>query len=466
MRCPRPLQPDQPNLLADHGGARPLGSRRRYERLLRLPEQRPSRPCVERRVRWTGAPSMVMASWAWNEYGVSAGTYTMSRAFNCRGPILPVPRATKSTASPGCWSGMVSPSASSWIRCIARKRDPVPGRRSRRRCRLFFRRYRGLVRRGGRRHQARGYRGEDVMSADPTGAVPAGFLWVGDAGRFSPGGSATATVAPIVASSFVGRSVPRLEDDRLLRGRGRFVDDVDLAGQLCMQSCDRRSPMLAFSVSRPPRRGPLRGSSPFSPRRISPTSRRSLCGSPSRSRARAVSPARSGPREAAVRGGTGGGRRSRQRLRRRGRCRPGFLALRTIAARAQRSLGSPERAVSPTGGSSQRGCSDEPWLRRRRCRVLRCRLRRLRRVPPGTTRDFRWKLAALSSTTTQAPGRCRCGARPWSRITTGGCSRECWGSHSGASTCARTESGGSFGVRGDFFPEDFLTATSPVLGRP
>lgn len=32
----------------------------------------------------------------------------------------------------------------------------------------------------------------------------------------------------------IGRSVPRLEDPRLLRGRGRFVDDVDLPGQLHM----------------------------------------------------------------------------------------------------------------------------------------------------------------------------------------------------------------------------------------
>lgn len=32
----------------------------------------------------------------------------------------------------------------------------------------------------------------------------------------------------------VGESVPRLEDDRLLRGMGRFVDDVDLPGQLHM----------------------------------------------------------------------------------------------------------------------------------------------------------------------------------------------------------------------------------------
>ncbi|MSO42026.1 MAG: hypothetical protein EXQ70_09090 [Solirubrobacterales bacterium] len=32
----------------------------------------------------------------------------------------------------------------------------------------------------------------------------------------------------------VGESVPRLEDDRLLRGAGRFVDDVDLPAQLHM----------------------------------------------------------------------------------------------------------------------------------------------------------------------------------------------------------------------------------------
>ncbi|MGI9557238.1 MAG: xanthine dehydrogenase family protein molybdopterin-binding subunit, partial [Solirubrobacterales bacterium] len=32
----------------------------------------------------------------------------------------------------------------------------------------------------------------------------------------------------------VGERVPRLEDDRLLRGRGRFVDDVDVPNQLHM----------------------------------------------------------------------------------------------------------------------------------------------------------------------------------------------------------------------------------------
>ncbi|MFT7475691.1 MAG: carbon-monoxide dehydrogenase large subunit [Verrucomicrobiales bacterium] len=35
--------------------------------------------------------------------------------------------------------------------------------------------------------------------------------------------------------TYVGRSVPRLEDERLLRGAGRFVDDVDLPGQLWMR---------------------------------------------------------------------------------------------------------------------------------------------------------------------------------------------------------------------------------------
>ncbi|HEU4671826.1 MAG TPA: xanthine dehydrogenase family protein molybdopterin-binding subunit [Candidatus Limnocylindrales bacterium] len=31
---------------------------------------------------------------------------------------------------------------------------------------------------------------------------------------------------------YVGRSVPRVEDERLVRGRGRYVDDIDLPGQL------------------------------------------------------------------------------------------------------------------------------------------------------------------------------------------------------------------------------------------
>ena len=33
----------------------------------------------------------------------------------------------------------------------------------------------------------------------------------------------------------VGRSVRRVEDARLLRGAGRFVDDVDRPGQLWMR---------------------------------------------------------------------------------------------------------------------------------------------------------------------------------------------------------------------------------------
>jgi CO/xanthine dehydrogenase Mo-binding subunit len=36
-------------------------------------------------------------------------------------------------------------------------------------------------------------------------------------------------------SAFVGQRIPRLEDRRLLRGSGRFVDDVDLPGQLWMR---------------------------------------------------------------------------------------------------------------------------------------------------------------------------------------------------------------------------------------
>jgi CO/xanthine dehydrogenase Mo-binding subunit len=37
------------------------------------------------------------------------------------------------------------------------------------------------------------------------------------------------------AARFIGQRVPRLEDDRLLRGKGRFVDDIDLPGQLAMR---------------------------------------------------------------------------------------------------------------------------------------------------------------------------------------------------------------------------------------
>jgi CO/xanthine dehydrogenase Mo-binding subunit len=34
---------------------------------------------------------------------------------------------------------------------------------------------------------------------------------------------------------FVGQSITRIEDERLLRGAGRFVDDVDVPGQLWMR---------------------------------------------------------------------------------------------------------------------------------------------------------------------------------------------------------------------------------------
>ena len=39
----------------------------------------------------------------------------------------------------------------------------------------------------------------------------------------------------LAVTLLVGESVPRIEDDRLLRGAGRFVDDVDLPGQLHMR---------------------------------------------------------------------------------------------------------------------------------------------------------------------------------------------------------------------------------------
>ena len=40
--------------------------------------------------------------------------------------------------------------------------------------------------------------------------------------------------------SLIGTRVPRIEDEALLRGRGRFVDDVKLAGTL--EACFVRSP--------------------------------------------------------------------------------------------------------------------------------------------------------------------------------------------------------------------------------
>jgi len=48
-------------------------------------------------------------------------------------------------------------------------------------------------------------------------------------------------------SGYVGRSVPRLEDDRLLRGRARFVDDVDLPAQLSLRVV--RSPFAHARIS-------------------------------------------------------------------------------------------------------------------------------------------------------------------------------------------------------------------------
>src|SRR5262245_61625707 len=41
--------------------------------------------------------------------------------------------------------------------------------------------------------------------------------------------------------TFIGRSVPRLEDANLLRGRGHFVDDIVLPGLL--NACFVRSPV-------------------------------------------------------------------------------------------------------------------------------------------------------------------------------------------------------------------------------
>ena len=38
----------------------------------------------------------------------------------------------------------------------------------------------------------------------------------------------------------IGRSIPRKEDARLLRGRGRFLDDVEVPGAL--HACFVRSP--------------------------------------------------------------------------------------------------------------------------------------------------------------------------------------------------------------------------------
>ncbi|MGY8960216.1 MAG: hypothetical protein ACKVKG_11985, partial [Alphaproteobacteria bacterium] len=35
-----------------------------------------------------------------------------------------------------------------------------------------------------------------------------------------------------VAGGGIGQSVPRIEDDALLRGDGQFIDDINVAGQV------------------------------------------------------------------------------------------------------------------------------------------------------------------------------------------------------------------------------------------
>ena len=59
--------------------------------------------------------------------------------------------------------------------------------------------------------------------------------------------------SPDAAARFgSGRAVPRIEDDGLLKGRGRFTDDVAVPGEAVMPSCARRTRMRA---SRHRRRG-------------------------------------------------------------------------------------------------------------------------------------------------------------------------------------------------------------------
>ena len=57
-------------------------------------------------------------------------------------------------------------------------------------------------------------------------------------------------------SALMGRSVPRLEDAKLLRGAGRFVDDIDLPDVL--HATFVRSPVAHGLLQRvdAPRRGP------------------------------------------------------------------------------------------------------------------------------------------------------------------------------------------------------------------
>ena len=45
-------------------------------------------------------------------------------------------------------------------------------------------------------------------------------------------------------TSWIGRAVPRLEDARLVRGAGRFLDDIKLDGDQLAARCLEFSPAL------------------------------------------------------------------------------------------------------------------------------------------------------------------------------------------------------------------------------
>ena len=97
--------------------------------------------------------------------------------------------------------------------------------------------------------------------------------------------------AKAASEPWVGRPLARLEDEALLRGEGRFIDDLDPVAE----HAARRRPALAVSRTRGSRgsirrpRSSCRGSSASSPARTSPSSR-------GRSRPASTPPSRTTPR--------------------------------------------------------------------------------------------------------------------------------------------------------------------------
>jgi hypothetical protein len=68
---------------------------------------------------------------------------------------------------------------------------------------------------------------------------------------------------------WIGRPVPRVEDDRLLRGDGRYVDDIDLPG--AVEAAVLRSPHAHARIDSADVRAALEAPSPSGPAPTSPT---------------------------------------------------------------------------------------------------------------------------------------------------------------------------------------------------